>query len=82
MNIRNADSCLGHGHAEILKDHIDRMTTDDHWLAEAVVDDFECQAELAVLPRAISRFAPRATFDPAPNLGNFCCLCFQLSLYS
>jgi hypothetical protein len=69
MNIRDADSCFGHDHAEILKDHIDRMTTGRPGGKEASQEDAESPARLAVLPRAISRFAPRATFNPAPNWG-------------
>jgi len=71
MNIRHADSYFGHDHADILKDHIDRMTTGRPKAAETLQVDAEISTQLAVLPRAISRFAPRATFNPAPNWGKF-----------
>ncbi len=70
MNIRNAGSCFGHDHAEILKDHIDRITTARLKTRDPVQEDAESPAELAILPRAISRFAPRATLNPASNWGN------------
>lgn len=69
MNIRDADSCFGHDHAEILKDHIDRMTTGRPRGTETSQPDGENTSQLAVLPRAISRFAPRATFNTEPNWG-------------
>lgn len=72
MNIRDADSFFGHDHAEILKDHIDRMTTSRPSKTDAHQIEAEGgPAEIAVLPRAISRFAPRATYNPAPNWGRF-----------
>jgi hypothetical protein len=71
MNIRDAESMFGHDHAGILKDHIDRITTSRPRGTEASQVDAEGSTQLAVLPRAVSRFAPRATLNPAPNWGKF-----------
>lgn len=71
MTIRDAGSCFGHDHADILKGHIDSITTCRPSKMDSPQVDDENPAQIAVLPRAISRFAPRATFNPAPNWGNF-----------
>lgn len=74
-NIRDAGSNFEVDHAAILKDHINRIITGRLRVTEVPQVDAEGPAqlaELAVLPRAISRFAPRATLNPAPNWGIVC----------
>jgi len=71
MSIRDAESMFGQDHAGILKDHIDRITSSRPRDTEVSQVDAERPTQLAVLPRAISRFAPRATLNPASNWGKF-----------
>jgi len=70
INIRTTESGSGYDHADILKDHINCMAK----CHPINTEEFQVEAEgdpapIAVPPRAISRFAPRATCNPAPNWG-------------
>jgi hypothetical protein len=67
-NIRDADSNFQLDHAAIIRDHINRITTGRPRDTEVPQVDTEGPV---MLPLAISRFAPRATLNPAPNWGKF-----------
>jgi hypothetical protein len=68
-DILNADSCVGGNHAAVLKQHIDGIVAGKESLMKpAPLPDIVTEWP-AALPKAVARFAPRATFNPPANLG-------------
>jgi hypothetical protein len=68
-NIREADSCFGHDHAELLMSHIKNMRIIRRRGAISPEDDAKSPDRLAMWPFAVSKFAPQATINPQSNIG-------------
>lgn len=67
MNIREADSCFGNDHAELLKSHIDNIVA-----GRSLVRNINSQDPadpLDMWPSAISNSLPRATINPQSDIG-------------